>query len=67
MCSQKSVGKYSAAKVLLELFDDEIRQWVSSVVPNLAFEAEPVLLDDFVKDGLFGTMARIGEEFGCWI
>jgi len=59
------VGEYSAPKVLLELFDDEIRKWVSGVVPDLLFETEPVLLDDFVKDGLFWPMAGIGVDFFC--
>jgi hypothetical protein len=48
------------AKVLLELLNDEVRQWVAGVGNDLFFEGEPVVLDKLIEGRLFGNMADVG-------
>lgn len=68
--SQKAVGQYPAAEILVELFNHEVRQWIAQVMFDLILECEPVLLDEPIEGCLLWLVAlvevglRIGDGHG---
>lgn len=57
--SQKSVGQYPAAQILLKLFDHEIWQWVPQVLFDLMLECQPVGLNQFIERSFFRFVALV--------